>query len=124
MRFHLDALVKTGQAECVEVDHTKPGRPPLMFRAVAGMDPAGPRDYRMLAGILADAIASQPDPAGRAAAAGRAWAGNISRARPAPRMSGRPSSGSPICSPIWGLPPRSVRAQPMSARSDCAAARF
>ena len=77
VRFHLDALVKSGRAECVEVDHAKPGRPPLMFRAVAGMDPAGPRDYRMLAGILANTIASQPDPASRAAAAGRAWAHHL-----------------------------------------------
>jgi len=74
VRFHLDALVKTGRVECVEVDHTKPGRPPLMFQAAPGMDPAGPRHYRMLAGILADAIARQPHPAARAAAAGRAWA--------------------------------------------------
>jgi predicted ArsR family transcriptional regulator len=77
VRFHLDALVKNGQAECVEVFQTKPGRPPLRFRAVPGMDPAGPRDYRVLAGILADAIASQPQPAGRAAAAGRAWARHL-----------------------------------------------
>ena len=34
----------------------------------------------MLAGILADAIASQPEPAGRAAAAGRAWADISTRA--------------------------------------------
>jgi predicted ArsR family transcriptional regulator len=83
-RFHLDALVKSGRAECVEIDHTKPGRPPLMFRAVAGMDPAGPRDYRMLAGILADVIARQPEPAGAAAAAGRAWAGHPEGAPGAP----------------------------------------
>jgi predicted ArsR family transcriptional regulator len=73
-RFHLEALVKTGQVESVEPDRTKPGRPPLMFRAFAGMDPAGPRDYRMLAGILADALARQPGPERRAVAAGRAWA--------------------------------------------------
>src|SRR4029079_17012211 len=51
-RFHLDALLRTGQVESVETGRIKPGRPPLMFRAVPGMDPAGPRDYRMLAGIL------------------------------------------------------------------------
>ena len=73
-RFHLEALVRTGQVEPVETDRTKPGRPPLMFRAVPGMDPAGPRDYRMLAGILAAALARQPNPARRAVAAGSTWA--------------------------------------------------
>jgi predicted ArsR family transcriptional regulator len=73
VRFHLEALLSTGQVESVETDRVKPGRPALMFRAVEGMDPAGPRDYRMLAGILADALAGQPDPAQRAVAAGRAW---------------------------------------------------
>ena len=69
-RFHLDALLRTGQVESVETGRTKPGSPPLMFRAVPGMEPAGPRDYRMLAGILVAALAGQPNPARRAAAAG------------------------------------------------------
>ncbi|BBZ63560.1 helix-turn-helix transcriptional regulator [Mycolicibacterium monacense] len=72
-RFHLEALAGTGQVEAVEADRAKPGRPPLMFRAVAGMDPAGPRDYRTLAGILADALARQPNAARRAVTAGRSW---------------------------------------------------
>ena len=67
VRFHLDALAEAGQVEAVEGGRTKPGRPPLMFRAVAGMDPAGPRDYRMLAGILADALARQPRPSAKTA---------------------------------------------------------
>ena len=73
-RFHLDALTRSGRIETVEPERPKPGRPPLMFRAATGMDPAGPRDYQMLAGVLADAIADRPDPAAEAAAAGRAWA--------------------------------------------------
>jgi predicted ArsR family transcriptional regulator len=83
-RFHLEALRQTGQVEAVETDRTKPGRPPLMFRAVPGMDPAGPRDYRMLAGILAAALARQPNPAGRAAAAGSTWAKHHTDATAAP----------------------------------------
>ncbi|MCI4675017.1 transcriptional regulator [Candidatus Mycolicibacterium alkanivorans] len=67
-KSRLDALLKTGQVDGVEADRAKPGRPPLMFRAVPGMDPAGPRDYRMLAGTLADAISRGRDPAGRACA--------------------------------------------------------
>ena len=77
VRFHLGALVKSGQVEPADVYHAKPGRPPLMFQAVAGMDPLGPRDYRMLAGILADALSRQSNPAARAIAAGRAWAGQL-----------------------------------------------
>src|SRR5262245_19929372 len=73
-RFHLVALLRTGQVESVETDRSKPGRPPLMFRAVPGMDPAGPRDYRMLAWILVAALAGRPNPARRAAAAGSTWA--------------------------------------------------
>lgn len=76
-RFHLDALVKSGRVQAVEIDRTKPGRPPLMFRAVVGMDPAGPRDYRTLAAVLADALARQAQPERRAVAAGRAWAGLV-----------------------------------------------
>ncbi|OBF26035.1 transcriptional regulator [Mycobacterium sp. ACS1612] len=76
-RFHLEALVKSERVQVVEADHTKPGRPPLMFRAIAGMDPGGPRDYRTLAAILADALGRQSQPARRAVAAGRAWADHV-----------------------------------------------
>jgi predicted ArsR family transcriptional regulator len=85
-RFHLEALVKTGQAESVQSDHAKPGRPPLMFQAVPGMDPAGHRDYRMLADILVDALAHQPNPSARATAAGRAWAEQLAGTARAPRQ--------------------------------------
>ena len=80
VRFHLEVLVKGGRVEFVEAERAKPGRPPLMFRPVAGMDPAGPREYRMLAGILADAISRGRDPAGRALAAGRTSAKHPHRA--------------------------------------------
>lgn len=73
-RFHLEALTKRGRVETVKPSRTKPGRPPLMFRVATGMDPDGPRDYRMLARVLADALARQRDPQGRAVTAGRAWA--------------------------------------------------
>lgn len=82
VRFHLQSLVHAGQVESVETDHAKPGRPPSMFRVVAGMDPAGPRHYRMLADVLVDAIARAPDPAASAIAAGRAWTENFADADP------------------------------------------
>lgn len=75
-RFHLEALVNRGRVESIKPSRTKPGRPPRMFRAATGMDPDGPRDYRMLAAVLADAFARQRDPQGRAVAAGRSWAKN------------------------------------------------
>jgi predicted ArsR family transcriptional regulator len=73
-RFHLETLVKRGRAEMLPPNRTKPGRPPMMFRATPGMDPDGPRDYRMLAGVLADALTRQRDSRRRAVEAGRAWA--------------------------------------------------
>ncbi|RAV18427.1 transcriptional regulator [Mycolicibacterium sp. GF69] len=73
-RFHLDALTKRGRVETVKPSQNKPGRPPLMFKVATGMDPDGPRDYRTLAGVLADELARQRDPQQRAVMAGRAWA--------------------------------------------------
>lgn len=73
-RFHLEALVERGRVETLKPSRSKPGRPPVMFRVTSGMDPDGPRDYRVLAGVLADALARQRDPQGRATAAGREWA--------------------------------------------------
>jgi predicted ArsR family transcriptional regulator len=73
VRFHLDALVSSGLAERVRPEHRRPGRPPLLFRAARRMDPAGPRRYQLLAEILVHSLAAGPDPARRAAEAGRAW---------------------------------------------------
>jgi predicted ArsR family transcriptional regulator len=77
VRFHLDSLVADGQVEHVELDRKGPGRPPLMFRAVRQMDRGGTRHYRLLAEILAVAFATEPDPAPKALAAGRAWGKNV-----------------------------------------------
>ena len=52
VRFHLDTLVSDGRVEHVEPDRKRPGRPPLMFRAIRQMDRGGPRHYRLLAEIL------------------------------------------------------------------------
>ena len=52
IRFHLDALVRTGRVEQVLGDTAGPGRPPVLFRASRRMDPAGPTNYRLLASIL------------------------------------------------------------------------
>jgi predicted ArsR family transcriptional regulator len=89
-RLHLDALVDSGQAERVTVDRSGPGRPPLMFRARAGMDPTGPRSYRMLATVLVDSLGTEPDAARRAIEVGQAWGRQAVKAGPssAARTSG------------------------------------
>lgn len=73
VRFHLDALVAEGWVENVQPDHRRPGRPPLMFRAVRQMDPGGMRHYKLLAEILATRLAGERGSSAKAQAAGRAW---------------------------------------------------
>lgn len=72
-RFHLQALVEAERVEKVETDQAVAGRPPLMFRAAPGMDPAGPRRYELLAEILVHGIADGPNARTRAVEVGRSW---------------------------------------------------
>lgn len=89
VRFHLDALVGTHQVERVTVSKTGRGRPAQMFRAHTGMDPAGPRNYRLLADILVAQLAAEPDPARRALAAGRDWGRRLAESGAAPESATR-----------------------------------
>ena len=73
VRFHLDTLVADGRVERVEPDHRRPGRPPLLFRAVRRMDPGGSRRYQLLAEILTLSLASDRNASTKALEAGRAW---------------------------------------------------
>lgn len=73
VRFHLDVLVADGWVEQVRPDRRRPGRPPLLFRAVRQMDPGGMRHYRLLAEILLNRLAAERGPTAKALAAGRAW---------------------------------------------------
>ncbi len=72
VRFHLDRLVDAGQVDRVPLPRTGRGRPALAFAVRRGMDAAGPRDYRLLAELLADGLAGEPDAGERITAAGRA----------------------------------------------------
>jgi predicted ArsR family transcriptional regulator len=72
-RFHLAALTETGQVARTEDDRPIPGRPAQLFQAIRRMDPSGPRDYRLLAEVLAQYLTDDPDPTRRAIEAGRAW---------------------------------------------------
>ena len=83
IRFHLEALTQTGQVEQVEATPSGPGRPPLMFRARPGMDPAGPRSYRLLAAILTTGLADGPEAAAKLSRAGRLWGARLVGSDPA-----------------------------------------
>lgn len=73
VRFHLDGLVADGLVEQVDSSQRGPGRPALMFQAVRQMDRGGTRHYRLLAEILTNGLAVQPDPSAAAQAVGRVW---------------------------------------------------
>ncbi|MBU9766283.1 helix-turn-helix domain-containing protein [Mycobacterium sp. TNTM28] len=82
VRFHLDALLESEQVRRVTGTQTRPGRPAQLFAAVAGMDPGGPRDYRLLAEALAESVASGSAPGSQTSAAGRAMGARLASARP------------------------------------------
>lgn len=73
VRFHLKTLVQRGHVEQVTLARQAPGRPPQLFQAVRGMDPTGPRHYRLLAEVLTDALVADPRSSSRAVEVGRAW---------------------------------------------------
>ena len=74
VRFHLDHLVQTGQVEKVPVPPAGRGRPKLAYRLRRSMDPAGPRNYRLLAEVLAEGLGNA-DAVEQVADAGRRWGG-------------------------------------------------
>jgi predicted ArsR family transcriptional regulator len=83
-RFHLDGLVDAGLAEREPEDRSLPGRPRMVYRAVASDVPAGQRSYRLLAEMLTGLVADTlPEPDRAAVTAGEAW-GRFLAERPAP----------------------------------------
>jgi predicted ArsR family transcriptional regulator len=83
-RFHLDGLVDAGLAGREAEERAQPGRPRMVYEAVAADAPAGPRSYRLLAEMLTSLVAdTMPDPALAAVTAGQAW-GRFLAQRPAP----------------------------------------
>jgi len=74
VRFHLDTLVRSGRVEQLPAKVARPGRPAALYRAVPGMDPTGPTNYRLLAEILAGYLTtSSATPAATAVELGRTW---------------------------------------------------
>lgn len=92
VRFHLAALTHAGRVEKVAGEHTRRGRPPTAYRPVVRMDPDGPRAYRALAELLAEDVASRPQPARRAVEIGRRWGRRLAEEDPGP--SSRSARGS------------------------------
>lgn len=73
VRFHLDALIADGRIETVTARHGDVGRPRKLYRAVIGMDRSRPTNDRLLAEILLEQIAEEPDVIPRAIEIGRRW---------------------------------------------------
>ncbi|GAA5049859.1 helix-turn-helix domain-containing protein [Nocardia callitridis] len=84
VRFHLDALLRTGQARRAADSTEGPGRPAQMFEAHPGMDPAAPRNYLLLADILAGELADTDDPTDRATRAGFSFGEHVTAASSQP----------------------------------------
>lgn len=70
VRFHLTGLLDDGLIETTPLPPAGRGRPRLAYSACPAMDPAGPREFGLLAGALAGALADDPDGAGKATRSG------------------------------------------------------
>lgn len=102
VRFHLKRLVAAGQVEAVTSTPGVPGRPAQLFAVTPGMDPSGPRAYRMLAEVLVAGLTEGPDPVQRALHIGRSWGQSQAHSRPGvPRMS--PSNSDYSINQLVGL---------------------
>jgi len=81
-RFHLDGLVRAGQASREPQARATPGRPSMAYRAVGG-GPAGERRYRLLAEMLTSLIRGMmPEPGRAATEAGREWGAYLTEQPP------------------------------------------
>ena len=79
VRLHLRALAEAGLVSARREERTQPGRPRVLYEAVAEPPDAPARaSYRLLAQILASYLAgSERDPSARAEEAGRAWGAHL-----------------------------------------------
>ncbi|HET6562516.1 MAG TPA: helix-turn-helix domain-containing protein [Marmoricola sp.] len=77
-RFHLDGLVEQGRAERRTEERGTPGRPRVLYTAVAPITPtAEPRSYQLLSRMLAGLVASLDQGESAATEAGRAWGSHL-----------------------------------------------
>lgn len=77
IRFHIGHLVERGQVEQVATPSQGRGRPAMRVKAVVGMDPEGPRHYRMLAEVLTMGLSTGPHPSREARRAGQSWGNRL-----------------------------------------------
>lgn len=122
VRFHLDNLVADGQVERVEPGRGRPGRPPLMFRAVRRTDSTGTRRYRLLAEILASGLAAERDSRVMALSAGGRGGASSKRRRPVPTPRRRSTTWSRCLTTLASLP--SAGHPTAGNRSVCGTVRF
>jgi predicted ArsR family transcriptional regulator len=85
VRLHLRVLAEAGLVSARREQRTRPGRPRVLYEAVAdSLDDGAFASYRLLAEMLASHLAgSEPDPSAGAERAGRAWGAHLVR-RPPP----------------------------------------
>jgi predicted ArsR family transcriptional regulator len=80
VRFHLGVLADAGLVTSAALHTRARGRPRVRYSAVPAHDDAA--EYRLLAGVLARAVAELDDGADRAEQAGRAWGRHLVEAPP------------------------------------------
>jgi predicted ArsR family transcriptional regulator len=84
VRWHLDHLLDAGLVVSARQPTDRPGRPRIVYEALAEpTDAVAGDDHRLLASALAGALAELPDGAARAVAAGEEW-GRFLVERPEP----------------------------------------
>ena len=120
VRFHLDALTRAGRVEQLIGPAKGPGRPPVLFRARRRMDPRGPTNYELLAGVLVDHLAStSSEPARAANELGHHWASRQGGDRPAQgRGRGRVTRGEALTSLTRMLDDLGFRPEPPTGPRD------
>lgn len=82
-RWHLGVLADAGLVESRPGPNGAPGRPRTVYRATAEATAGGRDEYRLLATMLTGSLSAVDGGAGRARAAGEAWARYLVR-RPLP----------------------------------------
>lgn len=78
VRWHLGILVDAGVAGSRPEPRKTPGRPRILYRIGDGAEPVGHDEYRLLATILAELVAGEPE---RCEDAGRRWGHALARGR-------------------------------------------
>lgn len=80
VRFHLDRLVEAGDVRREAEERRTPGRPRITYRAAPDAEVEDPRNYQLLAEILAGFVAGRvPDAVESSTEAGRAWGRYLAR---------------------------------------------